>query len=112
MADYSRDADEQWLEALFASPPVADAGFSERVLRRIRRGQAWRRACLLSAAIIGGAVAWQPAVAFTRFAVALLQELPGNVFGAALEAVPSTAMLAGGSILFLVALFAVRLLED
>ncbi|HEX5788025.1 MAG TPA: hypothetical protein VFY03_07580 [Woeseiaceae bacterium] len=112
MADYSRDADDRWLDALFAAPPVADDGFSERIVRRIRRRQQVRRLCLVVATVIGGATAWQPAMAFTRFAVSLLQELPGDLFGTVAEAVPSTAMLVGGGVLFLVTAFAFRLLED
>jgi hypothetical protein len=112
MADYSRDDDDRVLEALFAAATVADDGFSERIVRRIRRRLLVRRLCLLVATIVGGTIAWQPAVAFTRFAVSLLQELPGNFFGTALEAVPSTTMLIGGGILFIVTAFAFRLLED
>jgi hypothetical protein len=69
-----RDDEDQRLQMLFrpAAEPVADAGFSTGVMRRVAR-RAWRRRLVLATAgATGLAVAWQPV---WNIAVLLGQEL-------------------------------------
>jgi hypothetical protein len=61
MAELPQDEDGR-IELLFrkAAAPLADDGFSDRVMHRIAR-RAWRRRAILAAAgATGIAVAWQP----------------------------------------------------
>ena len=55
--------DDLALEALFASQPIADDGFSRRVIARVRRRQWVRRLALPIAVLMGGAIAAKPALA-------------------------------------------------
>lgn len=112
MAEHVKDAEDRLLESLFAAEAIADRGFSDAVVRRIRRKSWARRGCLLSALAIGGAIALQPALAFTALVVNLLQAMPGGVPGVSLDTLPSAAMFAGGGVLFVAAAIGVRFLED
>ncbi len=61
MAEKMQDAEDRLLESMFQSESVADNGFSDRVLRRIRR-QIWvRRLALPVAMVAGAAIALEPA---------------------------------------------------
>lgn len=62
MAEKMRTAEDHMLETMFQPDVIADNGFSERALRRIRR-QLWvRRLALPVAMIIGTAIAARPAL--------------------------------------------------
>lgn len=112
MAEHLKDADDRMLEALFAAGPVADDGFSDRIVRRIRRRFWMRRVCVTVALLIGGAIAFKPSLALAGIVVQLLADLPGRVLGISADAVPSATMLAGGGMLFLLVFVALRFLED
>jgi hypothetical protein len=61
MAEKMQDAEDRLLESMFQSESVADNGFSDSVLRRIRR-QIWvRRLALPVAMVAGAAIALKPA---------------------------------------------------
>jgi len=54
--------DDEALRALFFAPPIEDAGFSHRVVARLRR-QLWvRRLAVPLAALLGLAIAFRPAL--------------------------------------------------
>ena len=55
MADKIKDADDRLLESMFAAEPIADAGFSVRIVKKIRRRLWVRRLALPLAAVIGAA---------------------------------------------------------
>ena len=62
MAEKMQDAEDRLLESMFQSGSVADNGFSDRLVRRIRR-QVWiRRLALPVAMVAGAAVAVKPVV--------------------------------------------------
>ncbi|MDX1482033.1 MAG: hypothetical protein R3315_10170 [Woeseiaceae bacterium] len=63
MADRLKDAEDRALEALFAAPPIADDGFSKRVVARVRRRMWLRRLALPVAFAVGAAIAAEPALA-------------------------------------------------
>jgi hypothetical protein len=61
MAEKIQDAEDRLLDAMFQADPIADDGFSDRVVRRIRR-QIWvRRLALPIAMVVGAAIAVKPA---------------------------------------------------
>lgn len=60
MADKRMDKEDEMLASLFAAEPVADDGFSDRVLRRLRRGVWVNRLALPVAVLLGLAVAAKP----------------------------------------------------
>lgn len=60
MVDRLKDKHDLKLEAMFRSEPIPDAGFSKRVVARVRR-QIWvRRLTMPTAFLIGAAIAFRP----------------------------------------------------
>jgi len=100
------------LRDMLAHPPLADDGFSDRVVRRIRRRALLERWLLPGAALTGSLIAARPA---SELLAALASRVAG--FGDGLGALaPPPVMLPGGvfSALALVgfAVLALRMLED
>lgn|SRR5690606_4311859 len=60
MVERMKDDDDRKLEALLRAPAIADDGFSERVVRRVRRRVWVRRWTLPIAAAIGALIAAKP----------------------------------------------------
>ncbi len=112
MAEKAQDPEDIALRALFASEPVADDGFSERVVAQIRRGQRIRRWCLGSAVAIGGAIAFKPMVALIGLAYGAFLDASTGLFAESLAGVPSMGMMAAGGVLFAGLMIALRLLEE
>lgn len=79
MAEKLRDAEDRMLESLFASEPIADDGFSQRVVGQIRRRIWVRRLALPIAMVIGGAVAIKPAAQLVMAVSKLLTVVPEDV---------------------------------
>lgn len=112
MVDRMKDKEDLALEALFRSEAVRDAGFSRRVMKRVRRRVWLRRLALPVALLVGGAVAFQPAV---EVASALLALVSGLSVSAPLVSARSLAELAPAALLAAVmvaALIFAPLLED
>lgn len=61
MVERMKDEHDRALEALFASDPIADDGFSQRLMRRIRRRLWIQRLALPTAFVLGLAIAARPA---------------------------------------------------
>jgi hypothetical protein len=112
MAEHMKDADDRRLESLFATAPVPDDGFSERVMHRIRSKLRLRRACFATALALGGAIALKPALWLVTFVLQLLREIPGGMPVVSADALPSAAMLAAGGLLFVLTVVGLRLFED
>ena len=80
MVERLKDKEDLKLEVLFRSEPIADAGFSERVMARIRR-QIWvRRLALPVAFVIGASIAARPLVQLVQAVSALLEFIPQTFF--------------------------------
>ncbi len=79
MADKIKDAEDRLLEALLGFDTIADDGFSERVLARIRRGIWLRRLALPVAILVGGAIAARPVLDVVTATSKLVSVAPGSV---------------------------------
>ena len=112
MADKIKDAEDRLLESLFSAEPIADDGFSKRVVVKIRRRQWLRRLTLPIAAAIGGAIAFKPVVAVFSVATQLLAAVPGELAGSATAWVPPLQLVVSGGMLLAVAMLGLRMLED
>ena len=62
MGDYKMDDDDRRLQQLFASPALPDAGFSDKVMHRIRRRTLLRKWLVPAAMLVGGLIAVAPAI--------------------------------------------------
>jgi hypothetical protein len=79
MAERLKDSVDRKLEALFESAPVADDGFSRRVMLRVRR-QIWvRRLSLPIAFAIGAAISARPLSQLVQALSGLLEFIPQTV---------------------------------
>ena len=81
MAEKIRDAQDQLLESMFQSEPIEDAGFSDRIVGRIRRGIWVRRLSLPVAMLLGGAFAIKPLMQLGSVAATVSNSIPGLSVG-------------------------------
>ena len=115
MAERLKDVEDRRLEALFQTAPIADDGFSVRVVSRVRRRIWVRRLSLPVAIVVGGLIGLKPLVELAGVLPNLLRLLPTEML--ALETLPVgdlpqlSTMLFGATIVMAVAM-AGRLLEE
>ena len=113
MADKLKDAEDEMLESLFAAEPIADDGFSEQIVRRIRRRVWIKRLSLPVAAAIGGIIALKPAVSLVRVLAELaLKATPPDMLATSFDWLPPLHLIVAGVLLLAVAMFSVGMLED
>ena len=111
MADYVKENEDKALEALFRSEPIADDGFSRRVVARVRRRMWVRRLAVPLAAVAGAGIAL-PAI---RDVVGVMADLGGLL---PLEWLPVEVALPQASVVIMTvavamaAMFALPALED
>ncbi len=112
MADRLKDNEDLALEALFRAEPIADDGFSKRVVGKLRR-RIWTRRIMLPAAVfVGSAIAAKPVSALLGSLSGLLNSVPGAASTLPLESLPSAYTLVAGGMLLAVALFGLNMLEE
>ena len=112
MADRIRDNEDLALEALFRSEAIADDGFSERVVQKVRRRIWTRRIAMPVAVFTGSAIAAKPVTALLGALGELAESVPGAASALPLESLPSPYMLVAGGMLLALALFGLNFLED
>ena len=97
------DAEDRLLESIFKSEPIADDGFSRRVVGRIRRRIWVRRLALPVAMIVGGVIAIKPASQLLLAVSKLLTVVPQEVVAAPASWLPEVQGLAiSGSVIQMV----------
>lgn len=116
MVDRLKDKEDLKLESLFRSSPIEDAGFSGRVVSRIRR-QIWiRRLALPIAFVVGGAVAVKPlsqlVMALYGVVAAMPQKIGSRAEISSIFEIPHLSTIVLGLLLLGVVLATTRLLED
>jgi len=112
MAEKVKDADDLLLQSLFASEPIADDGFSKRVVGRIRR-QLWlRRITLPLSILIGTAISLKPLSQLTLAVSKLLAVLPVTLFELPLSWVPQIQYVLIGAMLLVAGVLGLRMLEE
>ena len=111
MADTMKDAEDRMLEKLFGSETIADDGFSDRVVAKVRRRLWVRRLTLPIAAAIGAGIAAKPVLTLLDSLRGLFETVvPAGA--AAAPALPSLPLLVAGGLLFVAVVAAAQLLED
>ena len=99
MAEKLKDAKDRLLEAMFRSEPIADEGFSGRVVARIRRRLWVQRLALPIAMLVGGAIAIKPASQLVAAASKLLAIVPQGLLDAPTTWIPQVQNVAFGATL-------------
>jgi len=112
MADRMKDAEDRLLESMFAAAPIADDGFSARVVGKVRRRLWLRRLALPVAALIGGAIAIKPLAALVTLIASLSMLVPQELLGTLTDFIPQAQTVVLGALLLAVCLLGMRMLED
>jgi hypothetical protein len=108
MAERLKDREDLRLEALFESAAIADNGFSDRVMSRIRR-QIWvQRLTLPIAFVVGAAIAARPLMQLVEAVSGLLKFIPqtvaDNMGTLSIAELPQLPLMVLGSTVLLAAL--------
>ena len=112
MADKTTDVEDRVLESLFRAEPIADDGFSARIVSRIRRRIWFRRLAVPVAAAIGGAFAIHPAAELIGILLKLSNVLPAEIATAPLNYLPQFQLVVLGGMLFAVVLTLLNFIEE
>jgi ABC-type Co2+ transport system permease subunit len=112
MVDKTSDAEDRLLESLFRAEPIADDGFSARVVSRIKRGIWFRRLAVPVAAVIGGAIAIRPAAELIAILVQLYGLLPAEIAALPMKFLPQFQLVVLGGMLCAVALTLMRFIDE
>lgn len=112
MADRLKDAEDRLLESMFDAEPIADNGFSERILRRIRRRLWLRRLALPVAVLVGATFAIEPAVDFAQALVGLSALMPGKFVSVPIDWIPQLQIIVLGGMLVVTGVVGIRMLEE
>ena len=112
MAEKMQDAEDRLLSAMFQAEPIADDGFSEQVVRKVRRQMWIRRLALPIAMLVGASIAVKPALQLLNIgsqvfgSVATESVLPESFLGTQLPAI----VIGGMALAFIMMTF--RLSEE
>ena len=112
MAEKMKDAEDRLLESMFQSEPIADDGFSSRIVTRIRRRMWLRRLALPIAMIVGGSVAIKPLAQLSVAATKLLTVIPMDFLEMPVAWIPEPQYVVLGAMLLAAAMLGVRMLEE
>ena len=112
MVNKLKDAEDRLLESLFRSDPIADGGFSRRVVAGIRRRIWVRRLSLPLAILIGGGIAAKPTVEFVGVAGNLLAIVPQGLLEAPAAWMPQMQTVVLGAFLLVAVILGMQMLED
>jgi hypothetical protein len=112
MADKTSDVEDRLLESVFRAEPIADDGFCNRIVARIRRRIWLSRLAVPVAAVIGGAIAIKPAAALVKMLVQILGVAPAQIINVPLKFMPQIQLVVLGGMLFAVALVLLRFLDE
>ena len=112
MAEKTQDAEDRLLETMFQADAISDDGFSNRVLRRIRRQMWVRRLALPIAMVIGAAIAVKPAAQLLSIGSQVLDSVGAESLlpQSALTAQLPTVIVGGLALALVMATF--RLFEE
>ncbi len=112
MAEQIKDDKDRLLESMFASEPIADNGFSVRVVRKVRRRIWLRRLTLPVASLVGALIAFKPLTQLVTLIAGLVQVIPQDVLDASSIVVPQLPMLVLGAMLLATCMIGLRMIED
>lgn len=112
MADQQQDAADRMLETLFQVEDIPDAGFSDQVLRRLRR-QVWvRRLALPIAMLVGAACAARPALELLHIGSDVVDQLAGRSLFESVAAATQWPVVLAAALVVAIAMVTFRLSEE
>ena len=112
MAEKTSDAEDRWLESVFRAEPIADDGFSRRVVSKIRRRMWFTRLALPVAAAIGGLIAIGPLAQLVSLFVNVVGKMPFDLLSMPMEFLPQFQMIVLGGLGFGLILVLVKFVDE
>ena len=112
MADKTSDAVDRLLASAFAAEPIADDGFSDNIVAKLRRRKWVRRLALPVAVVVGAGIALKPAVQLFSALLPLLNVVPVELASAPMQFLPQLQLVVLGGMAFAVAITLVKMLEE
>ncbi len=112
MAERIKDAEDRLLESMFESLPVADDGFSAKIVRKVRRRLWLRRLTLPVAAAIGAMFAVKPLAGLVKALAGLSVLIPEDLVSTTTSMIPQAQMIVLGAMLLAACLLGLRTLVD
>jgi hypothetical protein len=112
MADKTSDAVDRFLASAFEAEPIADDGFSSRIVTKIRRRIWVNRLALPVAVVIGLIFALKPALQIVYALLPLLNVVPTEVANAPLQFLPQMQFIVLGGMAFAAGITLLKILEE
>jgi hypothetical protein len=112
MADKTSDALDRLLVSAFEAEPIADAGFSNRVVSTIRRRTWINRLALPIAVVVGAAFALKPAIQLINALLPLLNVVPLEMASAPMQYLPQFQLVILGGMAFAAGVTLLKFLEE
>ena len=112
MADKTSDAVDRLLASAFESAPIADDGFSDRIVSTIRRRIWINRLALPVAILVGAAFAFKPAVQLVSALLPLLNIVPAELASAPMQFLPQMQLIVLGGMAFAAGVMLLRMFEE
>lgn len=112
MADKTSDAVDRLLVAAFAAEPIADDGFSDRIVSKLRRRIWINRLALPVAVLVGAAFALKPALQLISALLPLLNMVPAELASAPMQFLPQIQLIVMGGMAFAAGVTLVKMLEE
>ena len=115
MAERIKDAKDRHLEALLRSAPIADEGFSVRVVSKVRHRMWVRRLSMPIAVAVGALIGAKPLMQIVGALPGLLTSIFGNAVSfdsLSVGDLPQLSTVLFGAALAMLMLLAGRLLEE
>ena len=112
MADKTSDAVDRLLASAFEAEPIADNGFSARIVSKIRRRIWVNRLALPAAVVVGAAFALKPAVQLVKALVPLLNVVPVELANAPMQFLPQVQLIVLGGMAFAAGITLLKILEE
>jgi hypothetical protein len=112
MADKTSDAMDRLLASAFRAEPIADDGFSAKVVSTIRRRIWVNRLALPVAVVVGAAFAFKPALQIINALLPLLNVVPVEIASAPMQFLPQMQLVVLGGMAFAAGITLLKILEE
>lgn len=112
MAERMKDAEDRQLESMFDLTPIADDGFSGKIVRKLNRSLWIRRLTLPIAAAIGGAIALKSLSGLVPIATNIATRFSMDAVVIASNTIPPFPLVLLGAVFLIAGLLGAQLIED
>ena len=112
MADKTSDAVDRLLASAFDAPPIADDGFSDGIISKIRRRIWVNRLALPVAILVGVAFALKPALQLINALLPLLNVMPVELASVPMQFMPQIQLIVMGGMVFAAGITLLKMLEE